>query len=77
MLDGIHFGGHVVLVALGVDRTGEKRVLGLHEGATKNETATTALLTSLRGRGLRTDRSVLVVTDGATARLAPSSAARP
>jgi transposase-like protein len=67
MIDGIHIGGHVVLVALGVDGAGDKRVLGLHEGATENATATTALLTSLRGRGLRTDRSVLVVTDGAKA----------
>jgi putative transposase len=67
MIDGIHIDGHVMLVALGVDGRGEKRVLGLHEGATENETATTALLTSLRERGLRTDRSVLVVTDGAKA----------
>jgi putative transposase len=67
MIDGIHIDGQVVLVALGVDGAGHKRVLGLHEGATENETATTALLTNLRERGLRADRSVLVVTDGAKA----------
>jgi putative transposase len=67
MIDGIHIDGRVMLVALGVNGQGEKRVLGLHEGATENEAATTALLTGLRNRGLRTDRSVLVVTDGAKA----------
>ena len=67
MLDGIHIDGQVVLVALGVDGHGQKRVLGIHEGATENETATMALVTDLRERGLRTDHSVLVVTDGAKA----------
>jgi transposase-like protein len=67
LLDGIHIGGHVVLVALGIDSDGKKRVLGIHEGATENEVATTALLTSLRDRGIRTDRSVFVGVDGAKA----------
>ena len=67
MLDGIHIDGHVVLVALGIDSGGNKRVLGIHEGATENAVATTSLLTSLRDRGMRTDCSVLVVVDGAKA----------
>jgi transposase-like protein len=67
MIDGVHIGEHVVLVAMGIDAEGSKRVLGLHEGATENAVATTALLTSLRDRGMRTDRSVLVVLDGAKA----------
>jgi transposase-like protein len=67
MLDGITLGDHVVLVALGVDADGKKHVLGFHEGATENTTACTALLAGLRERGLRTDRSILVVIDGAKA----------
>ena len=67
MIDGIVFGAHTVLVALGIDAQGNKRVLGLHEGATENWAACTALLTNLRDRGLKTDRSILVVIDGGKA----------
>lgn len=56
-----------MLIGLGVDEHGDKHVLGLHEGATENAVACTTLLTSLRERGLRTDRSLLVVIDGAKA----------
>lgn len=67
MIDGIHFADHVMLVALGIDADGRKHVLGLHEGATENATACTALLADLRDRGMRTDRSMLVVIDGGKA----------
>jgi putative transposase len=67
MIDGIHIDDHVVLVALGIDEEGRKHVLGLHEGATENATACKGLLANLRQRGLRTDRSILVVIDGSTA----------
>ena len=67
MLDGIHVEDHVILVALGIDAGGRKHVLGLREGATENSTACKALLSDLRERGLRTDRSILVVIDGAKA----------
>ena len=67
MIDGIVIAGHVMLVALGVDATGAKHVLGVHEGATENATSCVALLTDLRARGMRTDRSVLVVIDGGKA----------
>lgn len=67
MVDGIHFAEHVMLVALGIDSDGRKHVLGLHEGATENASACTALLTNLRERGMRTDRAMLVVIDGAKA----------
>lgn len=64
MIDGIHMGEHLVLVALGIDEGGEKHVLGLYEGATENETVCTALISDLTSRGLRTDRSMLFVIDG-------------
>lgn len=67
MIDGIVIDDHIVLVALGIDIEGKKHVLGLHEGATENATACTELLAGLRERGMRTDRSVLIVIDGAKA----------
>lgn len=67
MIDGVRLGGHVVLVALGVDEDGKKHVLGLHEGATENAASCERLLADLVGRGLATDRSLLFVLDGAKA----------
>lgn len=67
MIDGVDVGGHTVVVALGIDRTGRKHVLGLRQGATENTAVVKGLLEELLGRGLRTDRPMLVVTDGAKA----------
>jgi putative transposase len=67
MIDGIHFEDHVVLAALGVDEGGHKHVLGLWEGATENARACKGLLEDLVSRGLVTDRTLLVVIDGAKA----------
>jgi transposase-like protein len=67
MIDGIHIDEHVMLVVLGIDADGKKHVLGVREGATENAAACTALLADLRDRGLRTDRPMLVVIDGAKA----------
>ena len=46
---------------------GAKHPLGLWEGATENATVCQGLLTNLGSRGLRTDRSLLVIVDGAKA----------
>ncbi len=67
MIDGVRFGAHVVLVALGIDAQGNKHVLGLWEGATENASACKQLLSSLAERGLRTERAILVVIDGSKA----------
>jgi transposase-like protein len=67
MIDGIHVGKHVMLVALGIDREGAKHIIGLHEGATENATSTKALLADMRERGLNTERPMLVVIDGGKA----------
>ncbi len=67
MIDGVHFGEHVVLAAVGVDERGYKHVLGLREGATENAAAVKALLADLAERGLDTGRALLVVIDGAKA----------
>jgi putative transposase len=67
LIDGVHFAEHVVLAAVGVDEHGTKHVLGLREGATENAAAVRALLGELVERGLDTNRSLLVVIDGAKA----------
>ena len=67
IIDGVHFGQHVVLAAVGVDERGHKHVLGLREGATENAAAVKALLADLVERGLDTNRSLLIVIHGAKA----------
>lgn len=64
MLDGLHVGDHVLLVALGIDTKGYKHVLGVRLGATENSVVCTELLANLRDRGLPTNRSLLIVLDG-------------
>lgn len=67
LIDGIEFAGQVLVVALGVDETGEKHVLGLWQGATENATVAKALLEDLVERGLDGERRYLVVIDGSKA----------
>ena len=67
VLDGVHVGEHCVLVALGIAADGQKHALGLWEGSTENATLCQTLLTNLQSRGLRTDRSLLVILDGSKA----------
>ena len=67
LIDGVHVGGHCIVVALGIDNMGAKHPRGLWEGATENATVCQGLLTNLGSRGLRTDRSLLVTVDGAKA----------
>ena len=67
LIDGVHVGGHCIVVAQGIDKMGAKHPLGLWEGATENATVCQGLLTHLASRGLRTDRSLLVIVDGAKA----------
>ena len=66
-LDGVIFGEHHVLVAVGVDREGKKRVLGIAEGASENQVVARGLLENLVGRGLATHRKYLFVIDGSKA----------
>lgn len=67
IIDALEIDGHAVLVALGVDESARKHVLGVHEGATENSVACKALLSDLEARGMRTDRGVLAVIDGSKA----------
>lgn len=67
MIDGKALHDHCLLIALGVCSDGAKHVLGVREGTTENARVATALLQDLIDRGLRTDRPVLFVIDGAKA----------
>ena len=67
LLDGVHVGEHCLIVALGVTEDGTKHALGLWDGSTENSTVCQSLLAHLQSRGLRTDRSVLVILDGSKA----------
>jgi transposase-like protein len=67
MIDGVHFGAHLCVVALGIGIDGTKHPLGLVEGSTENTTVVTELLTDLRERGLDTTRPILVGIDGGKA----------
>ncbi len=67
LIDGIHLGQQVLVVALGIEISGRKHVLGLWQGATENTTGVKELLEDLVARGLNPDRRYLFVIDGAKA----------
>jgi putative transposase len=67
LVDGVHFGEHTCVVALGIDIDETKHPLALVEGATENATLARELLVGLRERGLEVTRPILCVLDGAKA----------
>jgi transposase-like protein len=67
MVDGVHFGEHTCVVALGIGIDGTKYPLAVEEGSTENATLVTDLITGLRDRGLDVTRPILAVLDGAKA----------
>jgi putative transposase len=67
MIDGVHFGEHTCVVALGIGIDGTKHPLAVEEGSTENATLATDLITGLRERGVDVTRPVLAVLDGAKA----------
>lgn len=66
-IDGIAFKGHLLIVALGLDKGGRKHILGLWQGATENTTVCTSLLEDMSRRGLNTGKEYLFVLDGSKA----------
>jgi transposase-like protein len=66
-VDGLRFGRHHVLAAVGVDCQGSKHVLGLRQGASENAVVVQGLLEDLVARGIRPGRRRLFVIDGSKA----------
>jgi putative transposase len=66
-IDGMQFGTHHVISAVGVDGKGVKHVLGIQQGATENTAAVKALLVHLREQGVSSEKRYLFVIDGAKA----------
>ena len=59
-IDGMQFGAHHAISAVGVDSQGQKHVLGLQLGATENTAAVKVLLTHLREHGGEHRKALLV-----------------
>lgn len=66
-IDGMQFGEHVMIGAVGVDDQGHKHVLAIREGATENATVAKELLEDLVERGVQSDQKRLFVIDGSKA----------
>jgi Transposase, Mutator family len=67
LIDGVHFGEHNCVVALGIGIDGAKHPLAVEEGSTENAALVTELITGLRERGQDVTRPILAVLDGAKA----------
>jgi putative transposase len=67
MIDGIEVGEHTIVIALGIDESSQKHVLGLWQGATENAQVCIALLNNLIERGLDPQQAYLFVIDGGKA----------
>ena len=67
MIDGKQIDGEHVVVALGVDSTAKKHILGLVQGSTENGTVVQHLLDDLIERGLDPKQRMLIVLDGSKA----------
>jgi len=67
MIDGTVFKKTTVIIVLGIDRAGNKRVLGAWDGSTENSRVCTDLLQNLMERGLRPEGVSMAVLDGGKA----------
>ncbi|MDH4267883.1 MAG: IS256 family transposase [Deltaproteobacteria bacterium] len=67
MIDGTYMGGEVIVVALGVDRSGNKHFLGISQGSTENAEVVKSLLGSIASRDIRFTERVIAVLDGSKA----------
>jgi putative transposase len=66
-IDGVHIGDTVQIVAIGIDSTGKKHVLGFRQGATENATVALELIQEITARGIDTTKPMLVLIDGSKA----------
>jgi transposase-like protein len=67
MIDGTVFKKTTIIIVLGIDKAGNKRVLGAWDGSTENSRVCSDLLQSLIERGLRPEGVGMAVIDGGKA----------
>lgn len=67
LIDGTIFKGQHMIVAIGVDRLGNKLVLGMEQGATENTAVVQGLLGQLSERGVDFNEPRLYLLDGSKA----------
>jgi putative transposase len=70
MIDGIHLSGEIcVVVAVGIDTEGNKRVLDFEPGASESVSVVTSLIERLIKRGIseKEERAMLILRDGSAA----------
>jgi len=67
MVDGVEYCSEHFVVALGIDQTGAKTILGFHQGATENQQICDQLLGNLVSRGLNLKQTFMAVIDGGRA----------
>ncbi|MGH9785728.1 MAG: IS256 family transposase [Terriglobia bacterium] len=67
LLDGVEYRQEHFVVALGLDKTGAKTVLGFHQGASENQQIGDRLWADLAGRGLDLKQKFPIVIDGGRA----------
>jgi putative transposase len=66
-VDGVNFGGDMVIVALGVDMQGNKHFIGISQGSTENAEIVSELLASIAERNIQFSHRVICVLDGSKA----------
>ncbi len=63
-MDGKHFAGNEIVIALGINTRGEKVLLGMVETSTENYAVCKNFLLGMKDRGLNLDREILFILDG-------------
>ena len=67
LMDGIHLGDVLIVVAVGIDSKGAKHALSLVDGTTENAATVKSLLEDLIRRGMNVESRLLFVIDGGKA----------
>lgn len=66
-IDGYEIGQDIMIVALGVNENGHKKVLSLRQGRTENAEVIKSMFDDMERRGFQKDRPILFVIDGGKA----------
>ncbi len=66
-IDGYKIGRDMMIIALGVNENGAKKVLSMRQGGTENAGIINSMFDDMENRGLQKERPVLFVIDGSKA----------